>query len=140
MASGCVSSGQQQAAAVPAASALVGGAKPSAPGERQIAASIMGAMAGGLVGGAVGRGLNERERRLALEAEYRALEYTPSGEAVTWRSEASSRAGEVIAGQPYSVGSQNCRQYSHTIFTGAEPQTARGAACRNQDGSWTPLT
>lgn len=97
-------------------------------------------MAGGLVGGQIGRGLDERDRRIALQAEYQALEYTPSGRAVPWTSDGSGRRGEVTAGQPYSVGSQNCRQYSHTIFIGSEPQTARGAACRNQDGSWTPLT
>ena len=37
------------------------------------------------------------ERRQALEAEYRALEYTPSGQTVAWGSSAGGRYGEVVA-------------------------------------------
>lgn len=138
--SGCASIGTARNDASGSATALVASNAAAGAAERQIAASIVGAMAGGLVGGPIGTGLDQSERRKALEAEYRALEHTPSGQAVAWRSDNSGRYGEVVAGQPYSVGSQNCRQYSHTIITGGQPQTARGAACRNADGSWTPLT
>jgi surface antigen len=101
---------------------------------------LLDAMAGGLVGGQVGAGLDTRERRTALQAEYRALEYTPSGQKVAWQGDRDGHHGEVSAGQPYQVGSQNCRQYSQTVFVGTAPRTARGTACRNPDGSWTPLT
>jgi surface antigen len=124
----------------PLASALVAGGSAGGGAGQQIAATIMGAMAGGLIGGPIGNGLDARDRRAALEAEYRALEYTASGEAVSWRGADARRYGEVVAGQPYSVGAQNCRQYSHTVFTGGQTQAARGAACRNADGSWTPLS
>ena len=105
---------------------------------RPVAAAIVDAMAGGLVGGTLGTGLDTRERRRALEAEYRALDYTPAGQAVPW-GQAGGRRGEVVAGSPYRVGSQDCRQYAHTVHIGGQAQTARGAACRNSDGSWTPL-
>lgn len=111
----------------------------TAPGPTT-SASIIAAMNGGLIGGGIGRDLSEGERRLALQAEYRALEYTPGGQAVTWKSESGNRYGEVVAAQPYRVGSQDCRQYSHKLITGGQPQEARGTACRNADGSWTPLT
>mgnify|MGYP001144875578 CR=1 FL=1 len=78
------------------------------------------------------------DRRKALEAEYRALEYGQGGQAVAWKGE--SQSGEVVAAQPYRVGSQDCRQYSQTVFTGGTPLVARGTACRNPDGSWTPLS
>lgn len=103
-----------------------------------VGAAIVEAMAGGLIGGSLGSGLDSRDRRRALEAEYRALEYTPAGQAVSW-GEPASRGGEVVAGSPYRVGSQDCRQYTHTVFAGTRSQTARGSACRNADGSWTPL-
>lgn len=106
----------------------------------KVAAAIIAAMNGGLVGGRIGAGLGERDRAAALEAEYRALEYTPSGRPVTWKGSQSSVYGEVTAGQPYRVGSQDCRQYSHAVYVGGQPRTARGTACRNSDGSWTPLT
>lgn len=105
---------------------------------RPVAAAIVDAMAGGLIGGALGSGLDARERRRALEAEYRALEYTPAGQAVAWGQQ-GGRRGEVVAGSPYRVGSQDCRQYAHTVFAGSRSQTARGSACRNPDGSWTLL-
>ena len=106
--------------------------------ERPVAAAIVEAMAGGLIGGQLGAKLDSRDRRRALEAEYRALEYTPAGQAVGWEG-GSSRRGEVVAGSPYRVGSQNCRQYTHTVHLDGREQSARGAACRNADGSWTPL-
>jgi len=110
------------------------------PSGAKVATTIISAMAGGLVGGSIGSGLSETEKRKALEAEYKALEYTASGQKVTWKSDSSAHSGEVVAAQPYRVGSQDCRQYTHTVFTGTAGQTARGTACRNADGSWTPLT
>ena len=93
-------------------------------------------MGRGLIGAAA-PGLGQSDLRKALEAEYRALEYAPAGQPVPW--EGSSRLrGEVVAYQPYRVGSQDCRQYAHTLHV-ATPQTVRGTACRNADGSWSPL-
>lgn len=97
-----------------------------------------GISGGGLVGGAMGADLSRIARREALEAEYRALENTPPGEPVTWQAPSGSQ-GTVRAAQPYSVGSQNCRQYTHRLEAGGATQEARGTACRNPDGSWTLL-
>lgn len=103
-------------------------------------ATIVAAMEGGLIKGSIGANLSSDERTMALEAEYRALEYTPGGQKVNWQGK-SGHSGEVMAAQAYRVGSQDCRQYSHTIFQGGGSLgTARGTACRNADGSWTPLT
>lgn len=106
----------------------------------KVAAAIIAAMNGGLIGGRIGTGLSDADRRTGLEAEYRALEYTQSGRPVTWRGSEPNVYGEVKAAQPYRVGSQDCRQYSHVVYVGGQPRTARGTACRNPDGSWTPLT
>jgi len=100
--------------------------------------TIISAMGGGLIGGSVGSGLSGSDRELALQAEYRALEHTQAGKAVDWKG--SRGAGAVTAAQPYRVGSQDCRQYTQTVTVGGQSQTARGTACRNPDGSWTPLT
>ncbi|WP_187970214.1 hypothetical protein [Aquibium microcysteis] len=102
--------------------------------------SIIAAMKGGLIGGPLGASLSSRDRRRALEAEYRALEYTAPGTPVAWRSEDGRISGRVVAAQPYRVGSQDCRQYSHSVGAGAEENDARGTACRSPNGSWTPLT
>ena len=80
------------------------------------------------------------DRRKALEAEYRAREYSPAGKAVQWKTSSAAASGEVMAAQPYQVGSQNCRQYTHSFSMNGVPQIVRGTACRNSNGSWTPLT
>ena len=104
-----------------------------------VASTVLSEMGGGLIGGNIGANLNAAEKRKALEAEYKALEYTASGQTVTWKGD-QSRYGEVVAAQPYRVGSQDCRQSRHTVYSGGAGQIARGTACRNADGSWTPLT
>ncbi|WP_149739842.1 hypothetical protein [Rhizobium sp. RU20A] len=99
--------------------------------------TYLAALQGGIIGRLPSADLGRADRQRALEAEYRALEAAPGGQPVAWKGSAIS--GEVVAAAPYQVGSQNCRQYSHTIVAGSQTQTARGVACRNPNGSWTPL-
>jgi len=84
--------------------------------------------------------MSRDERRRALEAEYKSLECTKASEVVVWRTGNGAAFGSVMPGQPYRVGSQNCRQYTHSFSVNGIPQTMRGSACRNPDGSWMPLT
>ncbi len=112
----------------------------SGSGDVAVAGKIISSMGGGLIGGTIGSNLSEADKRAALQAEYRALEYTPAGNGVEWKSADAGLSGEVTAAQPYRVGSQDCRQYSHSVTSNGQKQTARGTACRNPDGSWTPLT
>ena len=88
----------------------------------------------------IGTGLSDDEKQRALEAEYRALEYSQVGQRVTWKGDDASTFGEVKAAQAYRVGSQDCRQYTQTVNRAGQSRVARGTACRNSDGSWTPLT
>jgi surface antigen len=94
------------------------------------------ALDGGIVARA-GVKLSDSDKQRALEAEYRALENAPLGQPVAWTGRSAS--GEVIAAAPYQVGSQNCRQYTHTVTMDGNKTQARGAACRNDDGTWTLL-
>lgn len=100
--------------------------------------AVAGIVGGGLISGGIGAGLDRREKRQALEAEYTALETAPAGVPVSWGSQGEA-SGQVIAAQPYSVGSQNCRQYTQTVGADNSARTAKGTACRNADGSWTVL-
>jgi surface antigen len=111
---------------------------PSDSGDKQSA--IIKSMRGGLVGGSIGAGLSDDEKNHALEAEYRALEYGQGGQPTAWKGDDSGTYGQAIAAQPYRVGSQDCRQYTQTVVQDGQTKMARGTACRNGDGSWTPLT
>ena len=97
-------------------------------------------MTRGLISGPLGKGLSAADRKTALASEYRALEYTQGGKPVSWTGAKGDVSGDVVAAQPYRVGSQDCRQYTHTVFVGGAARNARGTACRNADGSWDPLT
>jgi surface antigen len=100
-------------------------------------AAYITALQGGIAG-RTGAELSISDRSRALEAEYRALEATAGGQTIAWKGDDAS--GEVIANAPFQVGAQNCRQYRHTVTVKGKDMMARGAACRNADGTWTPLT
>ena len=101
--------------------------------------SVINALNGGILDPAISATLSGEDRMKALEAEYRALEVASSGQIVAWKGAGDTVSGEVYAAQPYEVGSQNCRQYVHKIDRNGQSTTTRGTACRNEDGSWTPL-
>lgn len=109
------------------------------PKETSTESLIYNAMGEGLMGDSISQ-IPANQRSRALEAEYKALEYTRSGNTINWTTSDGSASGTVVPGQPYRVGSQNCRQYSHSFVIRGVPQTNRGSACRNADGSWSPLT
>lgn len=100
-------------------------------------ASYIAALGGGVIGRTPGLSISKGDRQRALEAEYRALEAARGGQPVVWQG--SGIVGSVVAAAPYQVGSQNCRQYSHTVTVKGQESVARGAACRNPNGTWTPL-
>jgi surface antigen len=113
-----------------------GGARSGLFGSSAPTSVYISALQGGVVS-LSGADLSNGQKQRALEAEYRALETSPSGQTLTWRDD--DAAGEVVAAAPYQVGTQNCRQYKHTVIMDGKTYQARGAACRNDDGRWTPL-
>lgn len=102
------------------------------------APAVADGLAGGLAGTEIGRDLNANDRRTALEAEYRALEFGRTGAPVVWRGRSGS--GEVVAGPPYRVNDYDCREYTHTITAKKQSETARGTACRRANGTWRPVS
>ncbi len=143
IASGCASNSYYSKQDIGTVSgALVGGAIGSGfgNGDGQVLATAIGALAGGAIGNAIGADLDEQDRREALNAEYQALEYTPSGKAVLWRNPSTGHYGRVVPSQTYDVGEQNCRQYTHTVYIGGEANILRGTACKERDGTWRPVS
>ena len=101
---------------------------------------LLSALNGGVLPAGSMTNLSKSDRLRALEAEYKALESAPGGLPVAWKSFDGRANGQVTAATPYQVGQQNCRQYTHSATIGGQTVTGQGAACRNPDGSWTPLT
>ena len=136
------------------AAALLAGACTSAPGAgptaigatkgtvigSQVASGAgeprLGAVEGGLLGEDIGRSLGERDRELAVQAEYEALEYGRAGQSRPWRNAASGFRGDVVVGPSYEVNRLDCREYTHTAYIDGRRRVARGTACREPGGNW----
>lgn len=108
-------------------------------GAGTVVATPAGALIGGVAGQPIARGLDDRERQRAKEAEFQALEYGRPGTPVDWRGDRVGYRGEVVPGPRYRVNAYDCRDYTHRIWSGGEPQVARGTACRQSDGTWRSI-
>jgi surface antigen len=113
-----------------ATGAAIGGSKNRIPGV------AIGAVVGGIIGNQIGQSLDEQDRRIAAAAEYQALEQGQPGAATPWDNPQTQHHGQIVPGKYYQQNGQYCRPYTHTIYVSGEPQTARGTACRQADGSW----
>ena len=124
----------------------------SGPGPRENSGTLLGAgtgavvgaavggLLGGLIGNRIGASLDDEDRRRAYAAQIDALETGRSGAPVSWKNPDSGRHGTIVPGPAYEERGHNCRSFTHTIYIDGRPQTARGTACHNPDGTWTPLT
>jgi surface antigen len=120
------------------AGAAIGSQIGGTSGDR-VAAAMGGALIGGLIGNRIGSALDDEDKRRAYAAQMQALDAGPSGAPVAWRNPDSGRYGSIVPGPAYQQSGNTCRQYTHTIYIDGRPQTARGAACRNPDGTWQPV-
>lgn len=109
-------------------------------GDGKTAATVAGVLIGALAGANIGKMLDENDRRYAYAAQNRALEYGRSGAPVRWNNPDSGRYGQFVPTQAYTVNNLTCRDYTHTIYIDGQPQTARGRACRQSDGTWKPVS
>ena len=118
---------------------LLGGAVGSqfGKGNGRILGTVVGAVAGGLIGNDIGRRLDERDRMLAQQAEFDALERGESGRPRRWTNPDNGRYGDIVPSQPYQRGGLDCRDYTHTVYMDDRPQVVRGTACRDNAGVWS---
>ncbi len=128
------------AAVVSAAMALAGCQSTATSG---VVGAISGGtptLVGGLAGNQIGRELSSSDRRTALNAEYRALEYGRAGATTPWSDSLTGRYGAVVPSASYRVNDMTCREYTHTIYIGGRSEAASGTACRSADGNWRTVS
>lgn len=100
-------------------------------------AAIAGAVIGGaLLGGLAGNMLDQRDKRLAAEAQQRALESAPTGKPVAWTNPDTGHAGTVTPVRTYQSGNSYCREFQNQVTIDGKKENAYGTACRQPDGSW----
>ena len=94
---------------------------------------------GRLIGLKIGAALNDDDRRLAYEAQIKALESGSPGAPMPWRNPASGRFGNIVPGPAYDRKGAQCRGYSHSVHINGQLEIARGTACRSTDGVWSAV-
>lgn len=109
-------------------------------GGGRVAATAIGAVVGGIVGSEIGKSMDQQDRMLAQQAEYDAFERGTAGQPRRWSNSQNGRYGDVVPGQMYRQGSNDCRDYTHTIYIDGRKQTMKGTACRNPDGTWSSVS
>jgi surface antigen len=117
-----------------------GSSSAGAAGDRAVAtAALTNAELSRLIGSKIGAALNDDDRRLAYEAQLKALESGSPGAPMPWRNPASGRYGNIVPGPAYDRKGAQCRGYSHSVTIGGQLEIARGTACRSTDGVWTAV-
>ena len=100
-------------------------------------AAIAGAVIGGaLLGGFAGNMLDQRDKRMAAEAQQRALETAPTGKPVAWTNPDTGHQGTATPVRTYQSGDTYCREFQNTVTIDGKQEKAYGTACRQPDGSW----
>jgi surface antigen len=105
-------------------------------GNGRLGAMAAGALIGGFLGNQLGARMDEADRAYYFNAQNQALN---SGASTQWQNPQSGIYGSVEPGPVQVVNTQQCRDYMSTIYIDGQPQTARGTACRNPDGTWRPI-
>jgi surface antigen len=103
------------------------------------AAALTNAELSRLIGIKIGAALNDDDRRLAYEAQIKALESGSPGAPMPWRNPASGRYGNIVPGPAYDRKGAQCRGYSHSVTVNGQLEIARGTACRSTDGVWSAI-
>ncbi len=119
--------------------ALLGAAVAGGGTGNRLAGAAVGGLLGGLIGNRIGAAMDDEDKRRAYDAQMEALERGQSGAPTSWKNPDSGRYGSIVPGPAYQDAGRNCRSFTHTIYIDGRPQTARGTACRNPDGTWTSL-
>ena len=106
-------------------------------GSTRLAATAAGTLLGAFLGSEVGRSLDRAEAVHASQAQYQALEYTPSGYSTSWRNPDTGHHGSVTPIETYqSFDGGYCREFQHDAQIGGRTRSVYGTACRTPDGQW----
>lgn len=119
--------------------AIVGGLLGSqiGGGKGQLATTAAGTLLGAYLGSTAGKSLDRADRVYAERAAQQSLESNPSGSPSTWSNPDTRHSGSVTPLNTYQSGDAlHCRDYRQMITVDGRVETARGTACRENDGTW----
>jgi surface antigen len=107
-----------------------------ASGDRGLVYTAVGTLLGAMIGNSIGSSLDSVDQDYAGSAASNALEYNRSGTPAEWRNPDSGNYGYTTPVRTYQSNGYDCRDFETTIYVDGRPETARGSACRQGDGTW----
>jgi surface antigen len=127
---------QQQKGTV--AGAVVGGVVGSTigGGTGRTVAIVAGTLAGAVIGGKIGKKMDEADRIKAAQA----LESAQTGQGVSWKNPDSGDQYTMTPTRTYEANATPCRDFTVVGTVDGKPETVKGSACRQSDGSWKPVS
>lgn len=106
-------------------------------GNGRVVGGVLGALGGAYLGNEIGSSLDRADMTYYNQAQQRALETAPAGQALPWNNPQSGNSGSFTpSGYYQGANGQYCREYSQTVNVGGRAQNAYGTACRQPDGTW----
>ena len=104
-------------------------------GDGQLAATAAGTVIGYIVGSSLGRYMDEGDQGCVGQA----LERAPDRQTVAWTDGRSDSRYEITPTRTFRNDGRYCRDFVMDALVDGRPDTVRGTACRNPDGSWTRI-
>ena len=99
-----------------------------------------GVLAGGFLGNKVGQSLDCQDQQYHYDTTQNALETQKVGQSSTWNNPDSGHSGEITPTRTFTSGGQPCRDFTQIIKVDGQDEKINGTACRQDDGSWKPIS
>jgi surface antigen len=122
-----------------AAGAALGGLLGSKMGKGggSTALTVLGVVGGALAGGYVGRSMDPADQACVGTS----LEHTPSNQSVAWQNPDNGSSYWVTpTGNYQGQNGEPCRRYVTQAVVNGQQQRSDGAACRDPNGAWVPVS
>lgn len=106
-------------------------------GPQRGAGTAVGVILGGVVGASIGNNsLNCEDRSYEVNTYYSGFEAGIPHRRYDWRSPRGGAYGYIQVEDYYRDRGARCARYTQEIWVRGRPETARGYACRQPDGTW----
>ena len=104
-------------------------------GDGQLAATAAGTVIGYIIGSSVGRFMDDVDQSCVGQV----LERAADRQTVAWTDGRRDSRYEVTPMRTFRNDGRYCRDFVMDAMIDGRPDTVRGTACRNDDGSWTRI-
>ncbi|HEY4266348.1 MAG TPA: hypothetical protein VGM72_13600, partial [Micropepsaceae bacterium] len=117
--------------------AILGGLLGNAASNGQGGATLAGIILGGAGGASIAGNLDCQDRSYLYRSYYDGFERGRPQASYPWRNDRTGDYGTLLVGDYYrDRDNYRCATYTQTIYVRGRPQTGRGHACRQEDGTW----